>query len=230
MMLKKLVSLSFLSVILLAFCADDVSFANNYANTNSINNDNSLSGYVSYVPAGTTIEAVLAQEINSQNAIVGQSITAILKNDFLYNSKLVAPSGSVIGGTITFNRKAGLAGKFAKTQIRFTTITTPYGNVIPISGVILTDDTTGILKASTAKDNAKEYAKNAAVGAGAGAVSGVIAGALSGSVGRGAIYGTALGAGLGIISNVANKGDSIIIPVNSIINVYFTQPITLSAQ
>lgn len=193
-------------------------------------NDDSLSGYVSYVPSGTTIEAVLAQEINSQNAVVGQSITAILNNDFVYNSKVVAPTGSVIGGTVTFNRKAGLAGKFAKTQIRFTTITTPHGNVIPVSGVILTDDNTGILKASTAKDSAKEYAKNTAVGAGAGAVSGVVAGAIAGSLGRGAIYGTAIGAGLGAISNVANKGDSIVIPTNSIINIYFTQPITLSAQ
>ena len=42
-----------------------------------------LQGYAVYVPAGININAVLSTEINSQNAIIGQTINAILIEDFI---------------------------------------------------------------------------------------------------------------------------------------------------
>ena len=50
-----------------------------------------------------------------------------------------------------------------------------------------------------------------------------------GSVGKGAIYGTAIGAGLGLAKGVADKGESVEIPSNATIQVYFDQPITSAA-
>ncbi|MBR1618203.1 TrbI/VirB10 family protein [bacterium] len=190
-----------------------------------------LQGYALYVPAGTTCSAVLSQEINSQSATVGQIVNAVLTQDFMFNGNLIAASGSTITGSIVSIKKATFAGKNAQMQIRFTTIRTPYGNVIPISAVIVTDDGTGILKGGTAKDTTKEYAKDAIIGAGSGAVLGTALGAMAGgSVGKGAIYGTALGGGLGLAKAVATKGDGIQIPSNSRINIVFDQPITLGAQ
>ena len=205
----------------------------NYTVTNSSQNQDSasLQGYALYVPAGITTRAVLSQEINSNSAVVGQSINAILTNDFYYNNQLIAASGSVLMGSVVSNQKAGFGNRNAKTQIRFTTIRTPYNNIIPISAVIATTDSTGILKGGTAKDSAKEYANDTVIGAGSGAVLGTALGAVSGgSVGRGAVYGTAIGAGLGLIKRTADKGEDVIIPSNSEVDILFTQPITLTAQ
>ncbi len=189
-----------------------------------------LQGYALFVPAGVTTEALLSQEINSQTAVVGQTISAVLANDFIYKDNLIAGAGSTIMGTIVQNKKAGFGNRNAQMQIRFTTITTPYNNVIPISAVIATKDSNGILKGGTAMDSVKEYARDAVLGAGAGAALGTAMGALSdGSVGKGAIYGTAVGGGIGVLKRVVDKGENILIPANSQINLLFDQPITLSS-
>lgn len=204
----------------------------NYAyNTYQNQTDSNLKGYALYVPAGVTTSVVLSSEINSQSAVVGSVINAILPEDFIYNGKTIASSGSVIQGSVVQVKKAGFGNRNAQMQIRFTTIRTPYNNIIPISATIATNDMSGILKGATAKDSAKEYVKDTVIGAGSGAVLGTAMGALSsGSVGKGAIYGTALGAGMGVVKGAAEKGKNILIPANSQINIYFDQPITLGAQ
>lgn len=204
----------------------------NYFYTPSVAENNSnLQGYAIYVPAGITASAVLSTEINSQNAVVGSVVSAILVEDFIYNGTQIAGAGSVINGSIVSVKKAGYGNRNAQMQIRFTTIRTPYNNIIPISATVATSDLTGVLKGGTMKDSALEYAKNTVIGSASGAVLGTAMGALSsGSVGKGAIYGTALGAGMGLIKGAAKKGESILIPSNSQINIYFDQPITLGAQ
>ena len=227
-MYNKIISL----LIALMFC---FGFAIAQPNYNvfdySTNNQNSLSGYVLYVPAGFTTKVVLSQGINSNSAVVGQGISAILSEDLLYNGNLVAPYGSVVQGSIVQVSKAKYGDINAKIMVKFTTIMTPYNNVIPISAVIATSDNSGLLKGGATIDSVKEYAKDTAIGASTGAVLGTAMGALSsGSVGKGAIYGTALGAGMGIIKNASNKGADVVIPANSEIDIYFNQPITLGGK
>jgi len=194
-------------------------------------NQNNLQGYALFVPAGITTNAILSQEINSNSAVVGQNINAIITQDFKYNETTIAPSGSVLMGNIVSNQKAGYGNRNAKTMVKFTIIRTPYNNIIPINAVIATNDSTGVLKGGSIKDSAKEYAKDTVIGAGSGAVLGTALGALSGgSVGKGAVYGTAVGAGLGLIKRTADKGEDVIIPPNSEISILFVQPITLTAQ
>lgn len=221
------------TLILFAMITPNISFAQiNYNYSTPIdNNQSDLKGYALFVPAGITCSAVLTNEINSQSAVVGSSINAVLVEDFSYNGSIIASSGSVINGNIVSVKKARFGKRNAQMQIKFTTIRTPYNNIIPISAMIATNDLSGVLKGATAKDALKEYAKDTVVGAGSGAVLGTAMGALSsGSVGKGAIYGTALGAGMGLIKAAAEKGEGILIPSNSQINLYFDQPITLGAQ
>ena len=202
----------------------------NYSAPPQQNNSN-LQGYALYVPAGVTCSAVLSQEINSLSAVVGQTVNAVLTEDFIYNGQTIAASGSTIMGTVVENKKATFGNRNAKMQIRFTAIRTPYNNIIPISAVIATTDSSGTLKGASTADSAKEYVKDTAIGAGSGAVLGTAMGALSGgSVGRGAVYGTAVGAGLGLIKRTIDKGENIVIPANSQINILFDQPITITAQ
>ena len=187
-----------------------------------------LQGHVTVVPAGVNIPITTTSELNTEYLTLGQSVSAVLTSSFTYNGTIVAPAGSTVTGNVTYVKKGGHAGKNAQLQIRFTQINTPYGNVIPISAMIRTEDGTGILKAGTAKDTAKDYAKDLAVGSGAGAVLGLTMGALSGgSVGKGAIYGTAVGAGAGLLKSLWDKGVDVVIPANSTLDITIDQPVTV---
>lgn len=107
------------------------------------------------IPYGITQNVLLATEINSQSAVVGQQVEAILLEDFKYNSTIIAPKESIVKGTIVSNKKAKGKEK-ALTKVRFTTIETPYNNKIPISAIIKTSDLKGVLT------NNKENIKNVA--------------------------------------------------------------------
>ncbi len=190
-----------------------------------------LRGSVTMVPARTTFQALTTMELSSATLTLGQSVTVALGSDFYYNNTLIAPAGSQVSGNVVDLRKGGHAGKNGQLKIRFTNIITPYGQMIPISAVIKTDDGSGTLYAATAKDTGVEYAKDLGIGAGAGAVLGTAMGAMAGgSVGRGAIYGTALGAGLGLGKSLWDKGQDVTIPANSRIELQTDQPITVSSS
>lgn len=192
-------------------------------------NANQLHGNVVMVPANTSFAAVTMSPINSETARTGDSVSLYLSSDFYYGNKLIAAAGSRVNGTVIQAKKGGLGNRNGRLQIKFTNIVTPYGQMIPISAVIKTDDGTGILKAGTAKDVAKEYTKDAVIGAALGAALGTAMGALSsGSVGKGAIYGTALGGGMGLVSNATQRGDNVEIPQGAAIEIVTDQPITVS--
>lgn len=190
-----------------------------------------LRGSVTMVPAKTAFQAVTTTELSSASLTLGQSVTVALGSDFYYNNTLIAPAGSQVSGNVVDLRKGGHAGKNGQLKIRFTNIITPYGQMIPISAVIKTEDGSGLLYAATAKDTGVDYAKDLGIGAGAGAVLGTAMGAMAGgSVGRGAIYGTALGAGLGLGKSLWDKGQDVTIPANSRIELQTDQPITVSSS
>lgn len=111
----------------------------------SFANQSNPQGYVIHVPSGIIQEAVLASEINSQNAIIGQNINAVLIEDFKYKNHTIASAGSILQGSIVSNITA-TKNRDSQILIKFTTIRTPYNNLIPISATISTQDSTGILK------------------------------------------------------------------------------------
>lgn len=190
-----------------------------------------LKGHVFMVPAGAAIPAVTTCELSSATMTIGQGVSVALGNDYYYNGQLVAPAGSQVNGNIILLRKGGMAGKNGQLKVKFTNIQTPYGQMIPISGTIKTDDGTGILYAATAKDTTKAYAKDIAIGSVAGALMGTIMGPISGGqVGRGAALGTAVGAIGGLGKSAIDKGIDVVIPPNSRIDIAIDQPITVNSS
>lgn len=193
--------------------------------------NNKLEGNVIMVPAGTTIKTMLTTPLSSEYSSIGQPVSLALNEDFYFANKLIAPAGSTINGSVIESSKAKRGGINGKLCVRFTQIYTPYGTQIPISAVIKTNDSSGVLIGGTKVDVAKEYTKDLAAGSAAGALSGVVFGALAGGdVGRGAALGTAVGAGGGLIKSVWDKGNNVDIPANALIDILFTQPITVSAS
>ena len=190
-----------------------------------------LQGKVVYVPSGTAFPATATMELSSENLSLGQSVCIALSNNFYYNNTLIAPIGSSVNGTVIQVKKAGRAGINGQLMVKLTNIVTPYGQMIPISGKIQTEDGTGLLKGGTKMDSAKDYAKDIAVGTAAGAVAGVIMGPLSGGkVGKGAAYGTAVGAGAGLAKSLWDKGEPATIPAGTAINIVLDQQITFTPQ
>ena len=190
-----------------------------------------LQGKVVYVPSGTAFPATATMELSSENLSLGQSVCIALSNNFYYNNTLIAPIGSSVNGTVIQVKKAGRAGINGQLMVKFTNIVTPYGQMIPISGKIQTEDGTGLLKGGTKMDSAKDYAKDIAVGTAAGAVAGVIMGPLSGGkVGKGAAYGTAVGAGAGLAKSLWDKGEPATIQAGTAINIVLDQQITFTPQ
>ena len=203
---------------------------NNYSlPTQTISADQTLKGRVVTVPAGETVYTVVTTPISSETMTVGESVTLALGSDFYYNNNLIAPAGSAVNGTVIEVAKAKHGSLNGKLLIRFTQITTPYGQQIPISAVIKTSDNTGVLVGGTRMDTAKEYGKDIAVGSAAGALAGVIISPLAGgSVGKGTALATAVGAGGGVVKSIWDKGNDVVIPANSAIQLVLTQPITTS--
>ena len=193
--------------------------------------NNTLRGNVVMVPAGAAIKASLTAPLSSEYTTTGQTVTLALSNDFYYDGKLIAPAGSTVYGTVIEASKAKRGSMNGKLCVRFTQIYTPYGTQIPISAVIKTDDSSGVLMGGTKMDVTKEYAKDLAAGSAAGALSGLVFGALAGGdVGRGAALGTAVGAGGGLVKSVWDKGNDVEIPANATIDTILTQPITVSSS
>lgn len=224
---KKLVS----AMVLTAMLTMGTGLVNNSYTSANANQMQPLQGKVVVVPAGTMIPATATMELSSENLFLGQNVCIALSNNFYYNNNLVAPLGSSVNGTVIQVKKAGRAGINGQLMIKFTNIVTPYGQMIPISGKIQTDDGSGLLKGGTAMDTTKAYAKDIAIGSAAGALGGVIMGPLSGGkVGKGAVYGTAVGAGLGVAKSVWDKGEVASIPAGTAINIVVDQPITFNPQ
>lgn len=188
-----------------------------------------LQGKVVMIPSGSCIPAMTNMVLSSEFLTIGQSVSIPVANNFYYNNTLVAPVGSSINGTVLQVKKAGRAGINGQLMIKFTNILTPYGQMIPISGKIKTDDGTGLLKGGTKMDTTKAYAKDIAIGSGAGAVAGLIMGPLSGGkVGKGTVFGTAVGATGGLAKSLWDKGIEVEIPAGSQIDIVVDQPITFS--
>ena len=195
-------------------------------------NNTPLRGSVITVPAGSQFPATLTTELSSESAAVGQTVSLILGKDFYYNNKLVAPAGSSVYGTVIEAQSAKHGSLNGKLAVRFNQISTPMGTQIPISAVMKTDDNSGVLKGGTGRDVAKEYTKDVAAGSAVGALSGLVFGALASGdkLGRGVALGTAVGAGGGLIKSAIDKGKDVNIPANSTVELYLTQPITVSSS
>ena len=192
-------------------------------------NDSTLRGSVITVPAGQSFKAIFTTPISSASATAGQEIIMVLGKDYYYNGNVIAPAGSSVKGSVIEASSAKHGSINGKLAIRFTQITTPTGQEIPISAIIKTDDYSGVLVGGTKFDTTKEYTKDIAVGAGAGALAGVVISPLAGgSIGKGTALATAVGAGGGLVKSIWDKGEDVSIPANASIELILMQPITVN--
>lgn len=229
--MKKMKSLAvgFLAASLLSISVQGA-FAQNYNYTiPGMPAKTQLQGRVTIIPMGTTLAGITTCDIASNTLVVGDNVTLTLGSPFYYKGCLIAPANSNVVGLVTEAKAAGRAEISGKLKIKFTEIITPNGNRIPISAKIVTNDGTGILKGSATKDKAKNIAKDVTIGAAGGALSGLVFGSMAGgNAGRGTALGTAVGAGLGLGKAMIDKGQDVVIPAGSQINLMIDSPSTVN--
>ncbi|HEY2118942.1 MAG TPA: hypothetical protein VGH37_07145 [Candidatus Acidoferrum sp.] len=161
------------------------------------------------VPAGTTILVRMLDTVDSSKNPPGSRFTATLETNLVVGDKVVVPKGNTVYGRLAEAKQAGRATGSSELQLELTDIVVG-GTAYPI----LTSDYE--VKGSS---SGKRSAKRLLGGAGLGAVIGGIAG----NAGMGA----AIGATAGAVGSVAQKGKSVNVPSETLLEFRLQQPASL---
>ncbi len=183
------------------------------------------------IPAGQFLKAKASTPLSSEFSTKGQGVSFTLESDFVYNGQVIAQAGSSVVGTVIDVSKSKRGSVDAKLLVRFNMIITRNGGHIPISAVIKTNDNTGVLSGGAKATISEEYTPDIAANAGAGVLAGImIAPIAGGSVGKGTAVATAVGAAGDTIKTVYDRGEDVLVPVNSTVLLVLTQALTITPE
>ncbi|HEY9787515.1 MAG TPA: hypothetical protein V6D17_19155 [Candidatus Obscuribacterales bacterium] len=200
-------------------------------------NGQQLQGRVTYVPAGTPVDAILTSPIDSGVAKAGDLFSAKLYSPVYLGPDLVLPANTTLEGQIVAADKSGLAGTNGKINMRLTAAVTPDGIRYPLSAVVTSnqqskqvhEDKDGNLKGRSTQKTITSGVARTAVWTGAGTLLGIIfAPIVAGTVGAGAIAGVATGGAVGLGSNLWRKGKDVKIPSGTRLQFALDQPMSLT--
>jgi hypothetical protein len=201
-------------------------------------NGQRLEGRVSYVPVGTTLDAVLTSPIDSAVAKAGDLFSAKIYSPLYLNNDLVLPANTTLEGQITSSDHSGHAGINGQIGMRLTAAVTPDGMRYPLSATVqatqepgnkLHEDKEGTLHGRSKKATIASGAARTALWTGGGTLLGIaFAPIVGGAIGAGAIAGVATGGAVGLGSNLWRKGKDVRIPSGTRINFSLDQPMSLS--
>jgi hypothetical protein len=175
----------------------------------------SLRGRISAIPKGTNLLVKLDQPVSSFTNKVGDPVTATLESDIFINDSVAVPAGSEVVGQVTTVNPASRMGHHGDIEVRFFSLKTPTGEVVPLKAHVITTDQSGVLKGNTFTQDLVKSVGVTALSTGAGAVIGTSAGALMGAAGGGAVLGTFVGLGGGTAYALMRKGKDVVMPVGA---------------
>jgi len=164
------------------------------------------------VPAGTQLLVRMVDAVDSSKNPVGSRFTASLETNVQAGGVVVAPAGSTVHGRLAQSKEAGRIGGKSELQLELTDIVLG-GTAYPI----LSSD-----YSVSGKNSGGRTAKRTLGGAGLGAA----IGAITGNAGRGA----AIGAVTGTVASVAQKGEKVSIPSETLLEFRLQQPASLPAR
>lgn len=174
------------------------------------------------IPKKSEIFITLGRTINTKTASTGDKFYGLVDVPLTVNDQIVIPIGSHIIGHIGTTQKPGYVKGKARLELKFDTIILPNGTTRKIraaaqsvEGYKSSTDEDGIIEAAGSQGG--EVAGSAAGGAVTGAVIGVVA-----SRGfKGAGVGSAIGAAGGAILGIFKKGEDVVLPKGTSVNVQF---------
>ncbi|MBQ3641568.1 hypothetical protein II906_06580 [bacterium] len=168
------------------------------------------SQYVVNVPEKETFEAILQVSVNSDEIKKGDIVSAVVRDDWIYNGMVVAPAGSIVYGKIVKSKPSGGFWRNGKFSVQFNEIVTPDGILY-----VTTDD----IKINKGKMRwMKVFVKF---------LSGAALGALSTPDSAATAAATGLVTG---VMNASEKGSETILPAGYVLNLRLKKHVQIGIQ
>ncbi len=164
------------------------------------------------VKKGTDFDIALQNTINSTNLKENDTIAASLEENFFFQSKLIAPQGSIVyGKVLKVKQSRGFYGK-GYLQIVFDEIMLPNGDIINFSGNVINIKARGIRALRISGD----------------ILLGTIAGALAGSQLPAFVpVGAAVGLLLATLEIADTKGLDVELPAGTMLTIRLVKPLKI---
>jgi hypothetical protein len=185
------------------------------------------------VPAGTKVLLSLKSGINTKTAQQGDGVYLVSAFPVVGSSQIMIPVGVYVQGVVDHVVRPGRVKGRAQIDLHFTTMIFPNGSVVEVPGVLnslpgsdgpkVKDSEGTVEQAGNKGRDVGNVLKGAAIGAGGG----VIGGAASGDVAKGVGYGSLAGAAAGAIYTLFTRGDDIVIPSGTSVEMVLQRPLVL---
>jgi hypothetical protein len=194
---------------------------------------NSIHGYVSTAPAGTSLSVTNATYLSSESAQVGDPVSMTLGYDLAMGGQVILPSGTQVQGQVVTSMPAGRTGRNGEIAVRFNRAILPDGRVANLSAKVVTADGTGIIRGGVGSSRAGGMAKNTLGGAALGGLSGLAFGSLVGGSKKwneGLLWGSIMGAGAGLARAGLQRGNAAEMQPGQQLQLILDQPMTLPSS
>lgn len=175
-----------------------------------------LKGQVVYITAGASFNAILQSSISSASLTKGDTIAAVLQDDWYHNSVLIAPQGSIVYGRAVETEKARGGYGNGSLSILFDELLTPKGDKLLL--------TSNVVEIVVENKRWWKVAANIVGGAAVGALIGVMMISDDDDNSKGAIIGASAGGIMGGVRAATQKGEEVEVPAGTVINVRLVQP------
>jgi hypothetical protein len=185
------------------------------------------------VPAGTKVLLSLKSAINTKTAQQGDGVYLISTFPVIGGAQVMIPVGVYVQGMVDRVQRPGRVKGRAQIDMHFTTMIFPNGQVVEVPGVLNSlpgsdgpkvKDSEGTVEQAGSKGR---DVGNVLKGAAIGAETGVLGGAASGDLGKGIGYGSAAGAAAGAIYTLFTRGNDIVIPTGTSVEMVLQRPLVL---
>jgi type IV secretion system protein VirB10 len=185
------------------------------------------------VPAGTKVLLSLKSGINTKTAQQGDGVYLVSAFPVVGATRVMIPVGVYVQGVVDRVVRPGRVKGRAQIDLHFTTMIFPNGSIVEVPGVLnslpgsdgpkVKDSEGTVEQAGNKGRDAGNIAKGAAIGAEAG----VLGGAASGDVLKGVGYGSLAGAAAGAIYTLFTRGNDIVIPSGTSVEMVLQRPLVL---
>jgi hypothetical protein len=188
------------------------------------------------VPAGTKILLSLKSAINTKTAQQGDGVYLVSTFPVIGNARTMIPVGVYVQGVVDRVVRPGRIKGRAQLDLHFTTIIFPNGSVVEVPGVLNSLPGSDGPKVKGNEGTVEQAGNkgrdvgNVLKGAAIGAEAGVLGGAASGNVAKGVGYGGLAGAAAGTIYTLFTRGNDIVIPTGTSVEMVLQRPLVLQQE
>jgi hypothetical protein len=185
------------------------------------------------VPAGTKVLLSLKSAINTKTAQQGDGVYLVSSFPVVGNARIMIPVGVYVQGVVDRVVRPGRVKGRAQLDLHFTTMIFPGGQVVDVPGVLNSLPGSDGPKVKGNEGTVEQAGNkgrdvgNVLKGAAIGAEGGVIGGAATGDVAKGAAYGGLAGAAAGTIYTLFTRGNDIVIPTGTPVEMVLQRPLVL---